>query len=51
MNPDSLNSITVGQFKTTLVISEIVVTLVVFVGFYLIFSRFNKKNKSFKKKG
>lgn len=50
MNPDSLNAITVGNFRNTLIVSEIVVTLVVFVGFYFIFSRFSKKNKAFRKK-
>ena len=50
MNPDSLNAITVGHFRNTLIVSEIVVTLVVFVGFYFIFTRFSKKNKSFKQK-
>lgn len=46
---DSMNKVSVESFQTTLIISEILITLVVFVGFYFIFNRFNKKNKAFKK--
>ena len=41
------NNISVDSFKTTLIISEIVITAIVLVGFYLIFNRFSKKNKAF----
>jgi positive regulator of sigma E activity len=46
---DSLNAITVSQFKTTLIISEIVITAIVLVGFFIIFNKFSKKTKSIKK--
>ncbi|MDP2176385.1 MAG: hypothetical protein Q8K70_10800 [Bacteroidota bacterium] len=46
---DSLNAITVSQFKTTLIISEIVITAIVIVGFFMIFNRFTKKNKEHQK--
>jgi len=42
------NVVSVQSFKTTLIISEIVVTALVFYGFYVIFNGFNKKNKAFK---
>lgn len=42
------NVVSVESFKTTLIISEIVVTALVFYGFYVIFNGFNKKNKAFK---
>jgi hypothetical protein len=42
------NNISVESFKTTLIISEIVITALVLVGFFLIFNQFNKKNKAFK---
>jgi len=46
---DSLQqAASISQFKTTLIISEIVVTAIVFYGFYLIFNGFNKKQKAFK---
>jgi hypothetical protein len=44
------NVVSVQSFKTTLIISEIVVTALVFYGFYVIFNGFNKKNKAFKEK-
>lgn len=48
---DSLtNTVSVSSFKTTLIISEIVITLLVLIGFYLIFNKFNNKNNEFKKK-
>jgi len=37
------------SFRTSLIASEIIVTAIVMVGFYLIFNHFNKKNKAFKK--
>lgn len=43
------NTVSVESFKTTLIISEIVITALVFYGFYVIFNGFNKKNKAFKK--
>jgi hypothetical protein len=45
---DSLNAITVSQFKTTLIISEIVITAIVLIGFFMIFNKFNKKNNEYK---
>jgi flagellar basal body-associated protein FliL len=45
---DSLNAITVGEFKTSLIISEIVITAIVMIGFFIIFNRFSKKNKAHK---
>lgn len=45
---DSLNPITVSSFRNTLIVSEIVVTAIVFIGFYFIFNHFTKKNKAFK---
>lgn len=46
---DSLKqTVTVESFRTTLIISEILITAIVLVGFYFIFNRFNKKNKSFR---
>lgn len=47
---DSLNAVTVGQFKTSLILSEIIITAIVLYGFFLIFNKFNKKNNEFKKK-
>lgn len=48
---DSLsNNISVSSFKTTLIISEIVITALVLIGFYLIFNQFSKKDKAFKNK-
>ncbi len=47
---DSLNPITVSDFRSTLIVSEIVVTAIVFIGFYLVFNQFSKKNKAFKDK-
>jgi hypothetical protein len=40
--------ITVGDFKTQLIVSEIVVTALVLIAFYFIFNSFNKKNKQYK---
>jgi hypothetical protein len=37
-------------FKTSLVISEILITALVLIGFYIIFNRFNKKNNAFRQK-
>jgi hypothetical protein len=42
------NSVSVEQFQTTLIISEILITGIVLYGFYLIFNKFNKKNKEFR---
>jgi hypothetical protein len=42
------NEVSVESFKTTLIISEIVITALVLYGFYLIFNNFNKKNKAFR---
>lgn len=49
---DSLqnNNITVESFQTQLIISEITVTVITLVGFYLVFNYFNKKNKAFREK-
>ena len=44
------NNISVSSFKTTLIISEIVITALVLIGFYLIFNQFSKKDKAFKNK-
>lgn len=41
------NAVSQESFKTTLIISEIVITAIVLYGFYLIFNKFNKQNKSF----
>lgn len=48
---DSLGNpgITVESFKSTLIVSEILITAITMVGFYLIFNYFNKKNKEFQK--
>lgn len=43
------NEVSIESFKTTLIISEIVITALVLYGFYLIFNSFNKKNKAFRK--
>ncbi|MCK9480179.1 MAG: hypothetical protein M0R38_00250 [Bacteroidia bacterium] len=37
------------EFKILLIASEIVVTLIVFYGFYLVFNKFNKNLKTHKK--
>lgn len=42
------NAISVESFKNTLIASEIIITAIVMIGFFLIFNQFNKKNKSFK---
>ena len=44
------NGTSIASFKTTLIISEIVITALVLIGFFLIFNKFNKKNNEFKKK-
>ncbi|MES2618487.1 MAG: hypothetical protein V4613_11450 [Bacteroidota bacterium] len=44
------NAVTVSGFKTLLIISEITITALVLIGFYLIFNKFNKKNQDFKSK-
>ncbi len=41
------DTVSVASFKTTLIISEILITAIVLVGFYLIFNKFNKKNREF----
>jgi hypothetical protein len=41
------DTVSVESFKTTLIISEILITAIVLYGFYVIFNRFNKKNKEF----
>lgn len=43
------NAVSLDSFKTTLIISEILITALVLVGFYLIFNNFNKKNKAYRK--
>ena len=48
MNDSLKQAASIGQFQTTLIISEIVITAIVFYGFYLIFNGFNKKQKAFK---
>ena len=50
MKDTVVNNISVSSFKTTLIISEIVITALVLIGFYLIFNQFNKKNNTFKNK-
>ncbi len=47
---DTLNTVSVSSFKTTLIISEITITALVLIGFYIIFNRFSKKNNAFKDK-
>ncbi len=47
MNKDSLNPITVGEFRNLLIGSEILVTAIVMLGFFLIFRSFVKKQKKF----
>lgn len=42
------NAVSLDSFKTTLIISEILITALVLVGFYLIFNNFNKKQKAYK---
>jgi len=45
---DSLaHAVSVNSFKNTLIISEILITAIVLYGFYLIFNKFNQKNKEF----
>lgn len=48
---DSLTNseVSVSSFKTLLIVSEILITALVLIGFYLIFNRFNKRNTAFKK--
>lgn len=50
MQDTATNAISISSFKTTLIISEIVITALVLVGFYLIFNQFNKRNKAFRNK-
>ena len=44
------NNISVDSFNTSLIASEIIVTAIALIGFYLIFNHFNNKNKAFKAK-
>lgn len=48
---EARQTVSVESFKTTLIISEILITAIVLIGFYLIFNRFNRKNKEFRDKG
>ncbi len=50
MKDSFTNNISVSSFKTTLIISEIAITALVLVGFYLIFNQFSKRDKAFKEK-
>jgi len=43
-------TVTIKSFQTTLIISEILITAIVLVGFYFIFNKFNKQNNAFKNK-
>lgn len=45
---DSVNAITKESFKANLIASEIIITAIVLIGFYLIFNKFNKKQRAFK---
>lgn len=49
MDTLSKPTVSVESFKTTLIVSEILITAIVLIGFYLIFNKFNKKNKAFRK--